>query len=81
MTDWAADNGVGNTATNYQQRAAAAALATTTMAAVMMEARAMAAAKAESMGEYDGQKTAAWVAMRATARVVAMATVVCDRKA
>jgi len=42
MTHRVADNGVGNTATNYQQRAAAAALATTTMAATMTEARAIA---------------------------------------
>ncbi len=42
MTHRVADDGVGNTATNYQQRAAAVALATTTMAATMTEARAIA---------------------------------------
>ena len=46
MTDRAADNGVDNTTTNHCWRAAVAALATTTTAVAMMEARAMAAAKA-----------------------------------
>ncbi len=41
----------------------------------------MASATAESMDECDGQQTAVWVAMKAMARVVTMATVVCNRKA
>jgi len=45
MTDWAANDGVGNTTTNHQQRAAVVVLAATALAAVMAEARAMAAVK------------------------------------
>ena len=45
MTDRAADDGVGDTTTNHQQRASAAALVATATVATMAEARAMVAMK------------------------------------
>ena len=59
MTDWAADDGVGDTTTNHQRRAAAVALAATATAAAMAEARAMAAVKVmrTSDNDYDDAMT------------------------
>ena len=53
MTDWAADNGLGNTATNHQWRATAVALAATAMAAAMAEARAVVAVKVMRTSDTD----------------------------
>ncbi len=53
MTDWAADDGVGNTTTNHQLRASAAALVATATAAAMVEARAMVAVKVMRTSDID----------------------------